>query len=139
MSPETLRSLIACGETLDVEFKGEEARSLSDGDLVDAVVCLANRRGNAPGWLLVGVEDDGRVTGARPRHDDRTDPLRLQALIAHRTRPSLPARVEIVRLGDQDVIAVDVPAARAPVGTSDGNSRLTRHGTKKGAWYERRA
>ena len=120
MTPEVLRSLIAAGETLDVEFKGEEARSLSDGDLVEAVVCLANRPGNAPGWLLVGVEDDGRDTGARPRHADRTDPLRLQALIAHRTRPSLSARVEIVRLGDRDVIAVEVPAARAPVGTTDG-------------------
>ena len=120
MTPEGLRELIAGAETLDVEFKGKEARTLSDGDLVEAVVCLANRPGNAPGWLLVGVEDDGRVTGARPRHADRTDPLRLQALIAHRTRPSLSARVEIVRLGGQDVIAVEVPAARAPVGTSDG-------------------
>jgi ATP-dependent DNA helicase RecG len=120
VTPETLRSLIAGSETLDVEFKGEEAPALSDGDLVEAVVCLANRPGNAPGWLLVGVEDDGRVTGARPRHADRTDPLRLQALIAHRTRPSLSARVEIVRLGEQDVIVVEVPAARAPVGTSDG-------------------
>jgi ATP-dependent DNA helicase RecG len=120
VTPELLRSLIAGGETLDVEFKGEEMRALSDGDLVEAVVCLANRSGNALGWLLVGVEDDGRVTGARPRHADRTDHLRLQALIAHRTQPSLSARVEIVRLGDQDVIAVEVPAARSPVGTSDG-------------------
>jgi ATP-dependent DNA helicase RecG len=120
VTPEVLSSLIAGAETLDVEFKGEEARSLSDGDLVEAVVCLANRPGNAPGWLLVGVEDDGRVTGARPRHANCTDPLRLQALIAHRTRPSLSARVQIVQLGDQDVIAVEVPAARAPVGTSDG-------------------
>ena len=120
MTPEVLRLLIAGAETLDVEFKDEEARALSDGDLVEAVVCLANRPGNAPGWLLVGVEDDGRVTGARPRHADRTDPLRLQALIAHRTRPSLSARVQIVRLGDRDVIAVEVPAARSPVGTTDG-------------------
>ncbi len=120
MTPEALRSLIAGDETLDVEFKGEEVRALSDGDLVEGVVCLANRPGNAPGWLLVGVEDDGRITGARPRHADRTDPLRLQALVAHRTRPSLSARVEIVRLGDRDVIAVEVPAARSPVGTTDG-------------------
>jgi len=120
VTPEALRSLIAGGETLDVEFKGEEAHALPDGDLIEAVVCLANRPGNTPGWLLVGVEDDGRVTGARPRHADRTDPLRLQALIAHRTRPSLSARVESVRLGEQDVIVVEVPVARTPVGTTDG-------------------
>ena len=120
VTSETLYSLITGGETLDVEFKGEDVRSLSDGDLVEAVVCLANRPGSAPGWLLVGVEDDGRVTGARPRHGDRTDPLRLQALIAHRTQPSLSVRVQIARVGDQDVIAVEIPATRAPVGTSDG-------------------
>ena len=53
VTPEALRSLIAGAETLDVEFKCEEARFLSDGDLVEAVVCLANRPGNATGWLLV--------------------------------------------------------------------------------------
>ncbi len=120
MTPEAIRSLVSDGESLDVEFKGEETRPLSDGDLVDAVVCLANRPGNAPGWLLVGVEDDGRITGARPRHADRTDPLRLQALIAHRTRPSLSTRAEVVRLGDRDVIAIEVPSARTPIGTADG-------------------
>ncbi|HEV7508256.1 MAG TPA: crosslink repair DNA glycosylase YcaQ family protein [Thermoanaerobaculia bacterium] len=120
MNSETLRSLIAGGETLDVEFKGEEARALPDGDLIEALVCLANRPGNAPGWLLVGVEDDGRVTGARPRHADRTNPLRLQALVSHRTQPALSVRVEIVGLGGKDVIAVEVPTARFPVGSSDG-------------------
>lgn len=120
MSPERLRALIAAGETLDVEFKGEEARPLSDAELVEAVVCLANRSGDHAGWLLVGVEDDGRVTGARVRHAGRTDPLLLQALVANRTRPSTSARVEIVRLDDQDVIAVEVPVARSPIGTTDG-------------------
>lgn len=120
MSPERLRALIAAGETLDVEFKGEEAHPFSDAEIVEAVVCLANRPGDRPGWLLVGVENDGRVTGSRPRHAALTDPLRLQALIANRTRPSFSARVEIVRLGDQDVIVVEVPVARSPLGTTDG-------------------
>ncbi len=120
MTPEAVRSLIVGGESRDVEFKGEEARPLSDGDLVETVVCLANRPGNVPGWVLVGVEDDGRITGARPRHADHTDPLRLQALIAHRTRPSLSARAEVVRLGERDVIAIEIPSARAPIGTTDG-------------------
>jgi ATP-dependent DNA helicase RecG len=118
--PEQVRDLIADGETLDVEFKGEERQPLSDSDLVDAVVCLANRPGNRPGWMFVGVEDDGRITGARPRHADRTDPLRLQALISNRTRPSLSVRVDVARLDGRDVIVVEVPAARSPVGTADG-------------------
>lgn len=120
MTPEALRELIAGGETFNVEFKGEEARPVSDTELLEAVVCLANRPGGQPGWLLVGVEDDGRLTGARPRHHDRTDPVRLQALIANRTRPSLTVPVEIVRLDDKDVVVLQVPALHSPVGTADG-------------------
>ncbi|MBI4703445.1 MAG: putative DNA binding domain-containing protein [Deltaproteobacteria bacterium] len=120
MTPEKLRELIAAGETLEIELKGEERGRLSDGDMVEAVVCLANRPGSNPGWLLVGVEDDGRVTGARPRHGNRTDPLRLQALIGNRTRPSLSVRAEVVELDALPVVAIEVPAALTPVGTTDG-------------------
>ena len=58
MTPEQLRSVIAAGESLDVEFKGEERGRLSDDDLLEAVVCLANRSSDAPAWLLIGVEDE---------------------------------------------------------------------------------
>jgi ATP-dependent DNA helicase RecG len=88
MTPARLHELIAAGETPDVEFKGDSARPLSDADLVEAVVCLANRPGGEPRWLLIGVEDDGRVASARARHETGTDPTRLQALVADRTRPS---------------------------------------------------
>lgn len=121
MTPEQVTEIAAAGETLDVEFKGEERKPFSDSELVEAVVCLANRASDRPGWLFVGVEDDGRVTGARPRHESgRTDPLRLQALIANRTRPTVTARVETVALGDRTVLAIEIPPVRAPTGTSDG-------------------
>lgn len=121
MTPESLRALIQSGETLDVEFKGEEHGQFSDPDLVEAVVCLANRPGSEPGWLLIGVEDDRRVTGARPRHESgRTDPLRVQALIANRTRPALTTRVEILTVEGQDLIAIEIPASQSPVGTTEG-------------------
>lgn len=122
MTPEALRNLIAAGETLDVEFKGEEKGPLSDQDLVEAVVCLANRPGSQdPGWLLVGVENDGRITGARPRHPGgRTDIARLTAMISSRTRPSLTVRAELVQVDGVEILAIEVPPARTPVGTSDG-------------------
>lgn len=122
MTPEKLQEVIRTGESLDVEFKGESnSRSLSDTDLVEAVVCLANRSSDRTGWLLIGVEDDGRITGARPRHHDRTDPLRVQALIANRTRPALSVRVEVISVVEgKDVIPIEVPRARVPVGTADG-------------------
>lgn len=120
MTPEALREVTSAGETLDVEFKSEEAGALSDRDLVEAIVCLANRPGTAAGWLLVGVEDDGRVSGARARHESRTDCQRVQALIAHRTRPSISVRAEVVLLDGKEVLAIKVPTARSPVGTADG-------------------
>ena len=42
MTPERLREIIAGGESLTVEFKGEEKRLLPDAELLEAVVCLAN-------------------------------------------------------------------------------------------------
>lgn len=42
MTPEGLRELISKGESLSVEFKGEEKRPLSDRELIEAVVCLAS-------------------------------------------------------------------------------------------------
>lgn len=120
MTPETLQSLIVGGETLSVEFKGEERSPLNDRDLVEAVVCLANRTGTEPSWLLIGVEDDGRITGASPRHAGATDPDKLAALIAGRTRPALSVHVEIVDLGGRALLVIQVPPQRQPVGTSDG-------------------
>ena len=122
MTPGHLRRLIEVGETLAVEFKGEESASFTDRELVEAVVCLANRSNDGPGWLLIGVEDDGCVSGARPRHENgTTDPIRVQALIGNRTRPSLSARAEMVSLDGQEVLMIEVPVLRQPVGTSDGH------------------
>ncbi|MDI6870226.1 MAG: ATP-binding protein [Bacillota bacterium] len=122
MTPETLRSRIAGGETLNVEFKGEERGLFSDRELVETVVALANRPNSEPAWLLIGVEDDGRVTGARPRHEaGHTDPARLTAMISSRTRPSLTVRVHLVPLEGKEVLAIEVPPSRTPVGTADGH------------------
>ena len=120
MSPDDVKRLIAAGETLAVEFKGEERTALNDRDLVRAVVCLANRSGNEPAYLLIGVEDDGRITGARPRHGDVTDPDRLAALIANQTRPSVTARIERVALDGHSVIVITIPPQQHPVASAEG-------------------
>ncbi len=122
MSPETLRALIQQGESLDVEFKSEKQRELRDEEIVHAVVCLANRASAQSGWVLIGVEDSGQPTGARPRHGSMTDPIRLQALIANRTRPSLSVQVHVVPLQPEgvEIVAIEVPPVRTPVGTTDG-------------------
>jgi|UniRef100_A0A7V2AZD0 ATP-dependent DNA helicase RecG len=121
MTPELLKELLRQGESLDVEFKGEERRPLSDDELVETVVCLANRSSTKPAWLLVGVEDDGRVTGARPRHESgRTDPQRIAALIANRTRPSLSVQVSLIPWKGKEILAIEVPPSHTPVATTGG-------------------
>lgn len=120
MTAQELLRMIAAGETLAVEFKGEEQSPLNDRDLIEAVACLANRTGDEPGWLLIGVEDDGRITGARPRHGAATDPAKVAALIANRTRPQLAVRVEQVCIAEKTVLAIEIPPQRQPVATSEG-------------------
>jgi ATP-dependent DNA helicase RecG len=120
MNPESLLQLIKEGETMDIEFKGEERNALSDNDLLEAVVCLCNRPGDAPGYLLIGVEDDGRITGARPRHDAITHPVMVSAMISGRTRPAQSCWAEIVEVSGKPVLVIQVMPSRTPVGTGSG-------------------
>ncbi len=118
MEQNNVTELISRGESFTVEFKGEERQPYSDRDLVQTVVCLANGAG---GTLLVGVEDDGRITGARPRSGSSLlDPLQVEALIASRTRPVLSCRVRVETIEEKPVLVVDVSESRIPVGTADG-------------------
>ena len=121
LNTEDWKALIAAGETLRVEFKSERQARLSDRELVETVACMANRDDEGEGWVLVGVEDDGEVTGALPRHQAAgTDALRVQALVSNRTRPALAVQAERVALAGKDLLAIRVPRGRAPVGTADG-------------------
>ena len=87
-----VETLIHAGESLKVEFKSEPREQLSDREIYENIVCLANSEG---GVLLIGVEDNGTVTGARPRHDTSTDPFRLQAAIFNNTAPPINTRVSL--------------------------------------------
>lgn len=121
MTPDIVQELIDAGESLDVEFKSESRSKLSDRDLIETVVCLANRTDTGPGWLLIGVEDDGRITGAQPRTPSGDiDPAAIRSLIANRTRPSQTVRTNVCSLQEGDVLIIEVPASRQPVGTTDG-------------------
>lgn len=114
---QQVEQFVAGGESFTVEFKGESRGPLSDSALVQAVVCLANGRG---GFLLVGVEDDGTVTGARPRHGGETIPARVQALIANQTVPPIVTDVTTAEVRGVDVLVVEVENAQRVVGTSSG-------------------
>lgn len=115
---DRVREAVSTGETFDVEFKSERKGPLNDRDLVEAVVCLTNGAG---GLLLLGVEDDGAVSGARPRHGaGRTDPVRVQALIANNTQPPVSAAVQLVALDGVEVLVIEVPDSPRVVGSAKG-------------------
>jgi len=105
MDETRLRELLNQSETLTVEFKRDQPQQISDREIYEAIVCLANRQG---GTLLIGVEDDGTVTGAQPRHGVATDPIRLQAAIFNNTEPPINTRVSVYRLAEGEVIAIEV-------------------------------
>lgn len=110
--PEIL-SLIELGETLTVEFKSD-TKGLSDKDLVAAVVGMANTDG---GQILLGVEDDGSLSGLHATHRNLTG---LPALIYNKTNPSLSVLVDAIEVSGKAIGRISVPKAKQLIATSDG-------------------
>ncbi|MBV5326251.1 MAG: putative DNA binding domain-containing protein [Chlorobium sp.] len=110
---QQLSKLISQGETLTVEFKSD-LKSLPDRDLLAAVVSLANTEG---GELLLGVEDDGRITGLHANHLNVSG---IPSLVANKTNPALSIKVERFELQGKSIVRIIVPKSRQLVSTSDG-------------------
>jgi ATP-dependent DNA helicase RecG len=119
-----LRRLIEAGEQFTTEFLADGDVPIGDEQLVDAVVCLANGHG---GVVLVGVDDAGRITGARHRHGTYTDAHRVALTIAGRTVPSCPVECSVLTIDGIELLAIEIPADRPVTSTRDGVYR--RRGT----------
>lgn len=115
---DSLQQLVDLGESLEREFKSDRVR-LSDKDIVEEIVAMANTNG---GVLLIGVEDDGRISGANPRHGSVTDPLKLQSAIFNRTVPNINTRVSTNQHPDGTVITIEVDPYPEPCATTSGKS-----------------
>ncbi|MHB1176534.1 MAG: ATP-binding protein [Sulfuriferula sp.] len=100
-------------ETLNVEFKSDRKR-LSDDELVEALVCLANTEG---GELWLGVEDDGKPSGLHEVHQNLAG---LPGLVAARTSPSLAVTVEAFDIAGIRVARIAVPKSASDVATTAG-------------------
>ena len=119
MTSDQLQQLIQAGESLDLEFKGEERAPLNDRAIFEQAVCFANSEG---GTLLIGVEDDRRITGARPRHGNTTEPAKLQAAIFNNTEPRINSRVSVISINGLSVIAVEVDSYPEICATKSGTA-----------------
>lgn len=105
--------MIPQSESLTVEFKSDRKR-LSDAELVEALVCLANTEG---GELWLGVEDDGQATGLHAEHMALTG---LAGMVAARTSPALQVTVEALQVGGVPVAKITVPKVQGEVATQAG-------------------
>ncbi|NOT68290.1 MAG: ATPase [Methylophilaceae bacterium] len=106
-------------ESLTCEFKSDR-QCLSDKDLIEAVVCMANGQG---GEIYLGVEDDGSVTGLHVNHQHLDG---LAALIANRTQPAITVTVESLSVDARPVARIAVPKSGTPVATNEGVSKRRR-------------
>lgn len=100
-------------ESLTVELKSDLQR-LSDAELVEAVICLANTDG---GMIYLGVEDDGQVTGL---HESRKSAVGLPAMIANRTSSRIAVAIVELEEDGHRVVRIDVPRSLQIVATTDG-------------------
>ena len=125
MSTTRASPVLPLAESLSVEFKSDRKR-LSDSDLVEALVCLANTEG---GELWLGVEDDRRATGLHADHAALTG---LAGMVAARTSPALQLDVKSVVIDGIQVARIRVPKAPSEVATQSGvyvRRRLKHDGT----------
>jgi len=112
-------------ESLTVEFKSDRSK-LSDRELIEALVCLANAEG---GELWLGVEDDAVPSGLHPDHRLLEG---LAGMVAARTSPSLNVQAEAVEFDGVTVARIRVPKALGEVASTSGvylRRRLKHDGT----------
>ncbi len=130
MTEQELRELIAGGETSRVEFKSwiecdgfKEIKALA----IKSAVALANAYG---GVCLLGVEDDGTITG----HDGKHTCQDLMENIYQGTRPALFTDVTSVDTSDGAVFVISVNQSPTPIATADGKYHR-RLGNKSVPYY----
>lgn len=118
ISIERLEELLSAGESLELEYKSDR-RQISDKEIYEEIVAFANTSG---GVLLIGVENDGSVSGTRPRHGTVTDPIKLQSAVFNNTVPNINTRVSIVPHENGPVLAIEIDSYPEPCATATGKS-----------------
>lgn len=119
MDAATMEISIAQGESIEREFKSDLRREFTDKEIYEEVVALANTNG---GVLWVGVENDGTITGARPRHGASTDSNKLKSAIFHNTVPNINTRISIVSHPKGNVLAIEVDKYPEICSTTSGKT-----------------
>jgi hypothetical protein len=112
-----LSELVKEGESLYLEFK---LRATYPDKIVREIIAFANTRG---GKLLIGVDDDGRLVGAK--YPEEESLVVMRALIKH-ARPRIQVKYFYVRLTSKRwVVVFEVPESkRKPIKFLEGRNKL---------------
>ncbi len=100
---ETLRSLINSGEGYKVEFKVRIPSKVRE--LTEEICAFANAEG---GYLLIGVDDNGKVIGASLENDKRSA---IQGSISE-ISPALHCEMYSTNIGDKTIWVIEVPSGK---------------------------
>lgn len=105
ITPERVRELIARGEGAQVEFKS--ATFAIPKNAFDTIVAFLNKNG---GVLLLGVEDDGTLSGlSRELAEQFADEIVTQSNNPQKISPPFVLDARVVEFPDACVVAVEVP------------------------------
>ncbi|MBO6585084.1 MAG: ATP-binding protein [Gracilimonas sp.] len=102
LTPGDLKSLIQTGESSFLEFKHSVA---SPEKIAREIAAFANTKG---GTILIGVEDNGEMIGVEGYHEEE---FWLNQAASEECIPEVPISIELVNLGERDVLIVKVPEA----------------------------
>ena len=116
MDEQSIKDIIAQGETTTVEFKSwVKADSMKEriNLVVPELIAFANSKG---GTVYLGIEDNGDVTGCFGKYDLQN----IYEAIYDRTRPPMFTDIEEIDYQGNKIIAISV--------TPDGNTYATTDG-----------
>lgn len=100
MSPQKLKELISKGESSTLEFK---RKSTTPEKFAKEISALANTKG---GWLLVGVDDDGKIVGV---HSEKSEISVVETSCEFFIDPPVAYEIEVIQVKRKEVVAVYIP------------------------------
>jgi len=109
MRPEALEKMLRLGEDTLTEFKSVALSNYKPdvNDLAKSLCALANAKG---GYLLLGVEDDGTVTGLGTPAEADAVMRKVSEACSKNLQPALLCTIEKIEAKGGLVLAVQVPA-----------------------------
>ena len=103
LDTENRQSLIDSKEGYNVEFKVRVPSKVRE--LIEEICAFANADG---GYLLIGVDDNGKVIGTTLENDKRSA---IQGSISE-ISPALHCEMYAANIGDKTVWMIDVPSGK---------------------------